>query len=368
MKELIRLYKKFNRYYGENFSEDVKSWLGVSELKLSNRIIKKVYRTFYRHTFIEFCKYVRDLVYSKNPFNFIKETNKENWDLWYYLSFLKSEGLIKIKNNQVVPEESLKQKFVRRYSEREVLIKLKKIGKIDEKQPTFKLIKKLSKHKFRFKPKLDQLPISIESAANLIATIFKYYPLYDNFLFVGDDDFISLLIIAVEPKFSPVVSDLDEEILKTIQDIDERIKTVKRDFSKRRKIEGKFLGFCTNPPYTEDGIETFVKFGMMHFDELGGRIFLEFGNESIGRRLLFLQQFFTKNNLEITEVIKGKINYPFMVMHPEDKIIYDKLSRFFDKEKIKNNYMLGADIYVLTYIPWCVKRIKLKGKKIYSYI
>ena len=369
MKELIRLYKKFNRYYADNFSKDVRSWLGVSELSLSSKKIKRIYRTFYRDTFVEFSQFVRDLIYSKTPFDFIKETNKESWDLWYYLSFLKSQDLVSIKNGKVIADKSLKEKFIPRYSSKEILAKLrKKFGRFDPIFPTLTLIKRISNQQFTFKPKLDQLPISIESAVNLIETIFRYYPFPNGFLFVGDDDFISLLSMIIEPRFSPIVSDLDEDILSVINRINQKIKTVKRDFTKRKKVKGKILGFCTNPPYTEDGVKSFVKFGLIHFTALGGRGFLEFGNESIGRRLLFLQQFFTRNNLEVTEIIKGKINYPFMLMHPEDEIVYKKLAKLFDKKTIKNNYMLGADIYVLTYIPWHVKRIELKGKKIYSYI
>jgi predicted methyltransferase len=133
-------------------------------------------------------------------------------------------------------------------------------------------------------------------------------------------------------------------------------------------LDKEILGFCTNPPYNEEGIKTFLRYGLLHFDSLGGRVFLEFGDEAIGRKLLLLQRFFTRNNLEITDIVKGVINYPFMLMHPEDHIIREKLMNFFSKELIESGYMIGADIYVLTYIPWKVGRISIKGLKIYTYL
>jgi len=367
--DLVRLYEEFTKFHEDNFSKDVKSWLGVSELELSDEYIRKIYNMFYRHTFIEFYNNVRDIIYLENPFDFIRETNKESWDLWYYISFMTSEDLISIKGNRVEADPKLKSVLTPRYSENDVLRRLRRRVEIDDLyRPTYSLIRKLVKGEVEFKPYLDQMPISIESAITLISTIFKYYPFYDGFLFLGDDDFISILIKIVEPRFKPIVADLDERILGIIKSIDETVEVVRRDFRRRRKVDKEILGFCTNPPYNEKGIKTFLRYGLLHFNDLGGRVFLEFGDEAIGRRQLFLQRFFTRNNLEITEVVKGKINYPFILMHPEDYIVYKMLMNFFDKELIESSYMIGADIYVLTYIPWKVHRIDIKGMEIYTYL
>ena len=324
---------------------------------------------FYRHTFIEFYNNVRDIIYLRNPFNFIKETNKESWDLWYYISFLATNDLISIKENRIKADEELENILVPRYSEEYVLKKIVEKVEIDDlHRPTSSLIEKLAEERFEFKPYLDQLPISIESAVTLISTIFRYYPFYDKFLFLGDDDFISILIKIVEPRFKPIVIDLDERILEIIKSIDEDIEVARRDFRKKKKLDKEILGFCTNPPYNEKGIKTFLRYGLLNLDSLGGRIFLEFGDEAIGRKQLLLQKFFTRNNLEITDLVKGKINYPFMLMHPEDHVIHEMLMKFFDKELIESSYMIGADIYVLTYIPWKVRSLGVRGSKIYTYL
>lgn len=364
MRDLLRLYKKFNKFCCEEFSEDVESWLGVSELELSKETIEKIYNTFHKESFIQFCTNVRDLLYAKNPFEFITSNATEIWDFWCYLSFLVSEGLAEIKNRRIVADEALKEKFIPRYSEKEILYKLyRKFGKVDLTLPTTQLVKK----DFKLKPKLDQLPISIESAVSLIAAIFKYYPLPHGFLFVGDDDFISVISSAIEPKFLPMVADLDEDVLQVAKEKNEKILTFRTNFEKKKSIGKKILGFCTNPPYTEKGVKTFLTFGMLNFGKLGGRVFLQLGDEAIGRKLLLLQEFFVKNNLEVTEIARGKIRYPFMMIHEESRIVFKRLLKFFDEEAIKKNYMLGADLYVLTYIPWQVKHIKTKSK-LYSYI
>jgi hypothetical protein len=367
--DLVKLYEEFIEFHEDNFSEDVRSWLGVSELEISEEDIRRLFKMFYRNTFIEFCNYVRDIIYLKNPFDFIKETNKESWDLWYYISYLASRDLISIKNGKIYAAEELKSNLAPRYSRDEILRRLMSKVEIDDlHRPTSDLIKRLVKGGIEFKPHLDQMPISIESAITLISTIFRYYPFYDRFLFLGDDDFISVLIRLIEPSFKPIVVDLDERILNIIKDVDGDIEVAKRDFRREKRLDKEILGFCTNPPYNEEGIKTFLRYGLLHFDSLGGRVFLEFGDEAIGRKLLLLQRFFTRNNLEITDIVKGVINYPFMLMHPEDHIIREKLMNFFSKELIESGYMIGADIYVLTYIPWKVGRISIKGLKIYTYL
>jgi len=366
---LLRLYEEFIEYHSECFTRDVRSWLGVSELDLSDEDVRIIYNTFYKHTFVEFYTFVRDIIYSDNPLDFIKDTNKEAWDLWCYISFLSSKDLINFRDGKFEVCDDLKNILIPRYSEDEILHRIKaKIELNSLNEPTVKVLKRLAGIEFDYKPQFDQMPISIESAICLISTIFKYYPFYDKFLFLGDDDFISILITLVEPKFKPIVADLDERILNIVKSINEGIEAFKRDFTKRRRINREVLGFCTNPPYNELGIKTFLRYGLMHFGELGGRVFLEFGDEAIGRKLLILQRFITRNNLEITDIIKGRINYPFMLIHPENNIIYRRLLKYFTEDMLKSNYMLGADIYVLTYIPWSIKPIRIKDAKIYSYI
>ena len=40
--DLVKLYEEFCEYYEDNFSKDVKSWLGVSELELKDEYIRKL--------------------------------------------------------------------------------------------------------------------------------------------------------------------------------------------------------------------------------------------------------------------------------------------------------------------------------------
>ena len=96
-------------------------------------------------------------------------------------------------------------------------------------------------------------------------------------------------------------------------------------------------------------------------------MFLEIGDEAIGHRFLFLQEFFAKENLLIREVLANKIYYPYVSLHKEDKVISERLFKIIDKKFVENSPKLGASLYIFDYIPFPVKKVKFK-KSIYSYL
>ncbi len=84
--------------------------------------------------------------------------------------------------------------------------------------------------------------------------------------------------------------------------------------------------------------------------------------------MLFLQKYFSEKNLTTSEVITGKISYPYLFIHSEeDKITFEKMKNHFSEDRIKKSKRLGADLWVFDYIPFKVKKIKLNNS-IYSYL
>jgi len=355
-------HKKFLDYYFNEHIKDVKSWLGVPELNISEKLIRKFTKMYYSFTFVEFWNKVRLFISLKKPMKIFEiDETIDTWFVWYVLSFLENENLIKIKDGKVVDNADLKKYFIPILPEREIIKKLKK-PKLN--QPIYKIFGK----KFNFKPKLDQLPISIGSAVKVISRITRYYPFYDGFLFLGDDDFLSLLLSKVIPEMKLTAADYDAEVLDLIKRNNENIKTVRVDFRKKKKIKGEFFGFITNPPYTEEGAKTFLDFGINQLSEFGGRVFLEIGDEAILHRRINLMKFFAKKNLEIIELNRGIIKYPKMMIHGEDKIVDEKMKKMLGPKHLGKSFMLTADLYVMNLVPWKILEIKKPKNIIYSYI
>jgi len=99
MEFLRNLYRNFLVFDENYFLGDVKGWLGVKELKLTKEILEQFHENYQKNSFALFLKYIKDIVYSKNVFDFIPKNSLGDWDLWYYLKFLEKEKIIKIKRN-----------------------------------------------------------------------------------------------------------------------------------------------------------------------------------------------------------------------------------------------------------------------------
>lgn len=372
-KFLRKLYKKFLDFDKNYYFQDVKTWFGVGELRLNKKILKEFYENYQKISFLEFLGDVKDIIYSSNVFDFIVKNATEDWDLWCYLKFLEKEKIIKVKKNgkvavlrkeilKIIPKPQ-KEKEIKRKIERKLEIKIR------EKEPVINLFKKFQD--FKVKAKWDQMPISQGSAIFITEKILENIPLNKKFLFVGDDDFVSVILTLADSSIECKVVDIDEQLLECINLLSSKfnlkIETKKVDIRKEKVLGEKFIGFLTNPCYTEAGVKEFVKFGKNQLGRDGGIGFLEVGGEDIENRFLFLQDFFTKNNLIIEEIISKKIYYPYIMLHKEDKEIFRRLSLMIDEKVIKKSPKLGASLYIFEYLPFKPKRVKFK-KPIYAYL
>jgi predicted methyltransferase len=371
LKKLYKKYLKFNKFY---FSLDAqKHSTSLKELKLSDEVLDQFFDNYVKPTFISFLVNAKTIIYSKNIYDFVMKIPSEDWKLWLYLKFLEIERIIKVRKDGGVSllKKNILNLIPRPQNEEEIKRKIEKELKlkIKEKESVINLFKEIQD--FQVKAKWDQMPISQSSAIFVVKKILENIPLNKKFLFIGDDDFISVILGIADPNIESLIIDADEQLLEYIDILAKKfnlkIKTRKVDIRKTKTLGEKFIGFLANPVYTEAGVKEFVKYGLNQLGEDGGLVFLEVGDEAIGNRFLFLQDFFNKNNLIIQELIVGKVFYPYIELYKEDKEILKRLSRLVDKKIIKNSPKLAAYLYIFKYLPSRPKRVKLK-KSIYAYL
>ena len=322
---LKKIYNKFLNFDKTRFFIDAEKYsTSLEKIKISRKVLKEFYDNYYRVSFILFLSNVKSIIYSPNVFDFIVKNSSEDWKLWPYLNFLEKEKIITVRPNgrvRVLKSDILRV-IPRPQDEPEIKARIERKlkVKVQEREPVTALFNKF-KH-FTIKGKWDQMPISQGSAIFVVKKILENLPLNKKFLFVGDDDFISVILSLVDSSIESLVIDADEQLLDCINFLALKfnlpIETRKVDIRKQRNLGEKFVGFLTNPIYTEAGIKTFLKYGINQLGKDGGSVFLEVGDESIGNRFLFLQEFFAKNNLVINELIRGGIFYPYVELYKED--------------------------------------------------
>ncbi|GAI54261.1 unnamed protein product, partial [marine sediment metagenome] len=96
-KYLKNLYEKFLKAEKEYFFIDTKKHsTSLKDLKLSGKVLNDFYKNYYKIPFLSFLKNVKQIIYSKNAFDFIAKEASEDWDLYRYLKLLTSEKIIKV--------------------------------------------------------------------------------------------------------------------------------------------------------------------------------------------------------------------------------------------------------------------------------
>ncbi len=368
--ELKKLYLQFLKFQEKFFLKDKKKWFGVKMVKPKEKEVREVFFNYQRDSFLKFCKKIKDIIFAKNPLKeALAKWSMDNWYPWYYFKFLKEKDVIDLKRDgrvilrarkmlKILPRP-LKEKEIKKKIEEKLKIKL------NLQNPSNYLFKT------KIKAHYDQFPISVSSAIFLVSKILEYLPLYQKFLFVGDDDLISFYCCLADKNFKAKVIDIDEALLKKIDEISKKynlkIELEKVDISKKKKLNENFVGFLTSPVYTYEGVKIFVNFAVNHLSKDGGYGFLNLSDEAIGNRYLFLEEFFNKKNLIIEEVIKGKIYYPWQIVQPDDEIILNKYKEFFSKKVVESSPIISSSLWIFNYVPFKVPKPK-KQTFFYAYL
>ena len=374
-KELRQLYSQFLQVQRDSLIEHIRNTNKPDERNnLTDKTIRDVYDAYYRPPFFAFLRDLKTAIYSHSIFNFVKAVGKDSEYGADFVELFKKTKIAKLDKNGkvIVLKKNILKALPRPQTEKEIKRKIEKTLKIKVKENAFATDLIANIAPFRAKSELDQLSISQGSAIFVVKKILENLPLPGNFLFVGDDDFISIFLAIADPSVSSIVIDADEELLAAIDNIAKQyklnIKTRKGDVRKKDIIKEPIVGFLCNPPYTHKGVEAFINYGVNNFGEDGGIAILVVGDEAIGHRFLPLQDFFTGKNLVIKELAKGAVHYPFLELYPSDAVVKNKfLSVGISKRTVETAPHLGASIYVFDYIPYKVESSKIK-QSIYSYL
>jgi predicted methyltransferase len=363
-KYLESLYEDFIKKEEKSFLKEIKHYFSISdEVPKNFRIpstdeLKKIYHLYYKESFFSFLKRIKDIIYSPSPFDFILKNSTDRWSLLSLLEFLKERKIINIKNDKLIVQNKIFIEFIPPpQTEKEIKEKLEKTlnRNLDLKAPSNYLFQtKIEGEKY------DQLPISVSSAIFVVKKILDYLPFKETFLFLGDDDLVSIYLTLSNPKIKCLVVDIDENLLRRIAQISKKyllkIETQMVNVQKMKKLKGEFVGFLINPVYNYEGVKKFLSFGVNQLGKNGGFVFLELGDESIGNKFLFLQSFFAKKNLVVEEVIKEKGYYPYFIAHPkEDLYLMERFKKFFSQKTIEESPILAESLWIFKYIPFKVK-------------
>ena len=364
---LKNLYQRFLAFEKDAIVHDSRQHsTSLKELEIPLPIIEAYYESYYKTTYLDFLNSVKRIIYAEKVYDFILKKVQDDWKLNRFLSFLKEEGIIKITRTgrPVVVNRQILKSIPAPQTEEQIIKKIETALKVNitAGEPVLNLLK--AHQHFSVKAGWDQMPISQDSAMFVVKKILEEIPLNRKFLFVGDDDFISILLSLADPTIESLVVDADEQLLECIDSLakkfDLSIETRKMDLMKARRIGETFIGFLTNPMYTSEGIKKFISFGLRQLGEDGGIVFLEMGDEAIRNRLLDLQRFFAARNLITTDIITGKISYPHIMLYEEDREIFNRLAAIMDKKVIRTSPKLGAAFYIFRYLPFKPEPVKYK--------
>jgi len=371
---LRRLYQRFLSYREKNFLQDANQWLGVEELGLSKKEMKKYHRDIHQLPFLSFAKHVKDIVYSKNVFDFMEKNGLDAWDLWYYLDFLSKEGAIRMGKDGRVRNVHREIRSIllapKRFDEIQEYIQKKLKVQIKNEAFVSELFRPWIQ--FEFDKDFDEYPISQDSALFTIEQILKMAPLRGKILFVGDDDFLSVLVGLIDPKIQCTVIDVNKDLLDHIDRLALKfhlnIETKLVDVMKGKRISGAYMAFVSNPIDTTEGTKAFLRYGLKHFSRDGGFAIVPIGYEHIGREVLSLQKFFTDHQLKIHSITPEKIFFPFGNTYPEDVEIAQRFQKIMDKKIYMKNPILASSLYILEYLPGSSMKKQSIPRKIYSYL
>ncbi len=153
----------------------------------------------------------------------------------------------------------------------------------------------------------DQFTATVETTAKRVALLaFLGDVKAKRILFLGDDDFTSVVAANIKSAQDIAVVDIDERILDNIGVISDElnlgIRGIKHDLRKPipAELRGKFDTVFTDPPYTPEGINLFVSRAIEALDRKNqtARVYVCYGNSDRAKeRFLPIQDVLTDSGL-----------------------------------------------------------------------
>lgn len=240
---------------------------------------------------------------------FKKELVKYGWmkrESFYFLSPIGKEYVSnKLKYNNV-DIETYKTLLIDK-NEKELYLKniSKEIEDVFENRPVAKR-------------ELDQAHATIDTVIKRVSVLIENPLIFSqNIAFVGDDDLVSILLskilesLGFEDSSSIFVYDIDIELLDFINKNGSkkvRIQTFEKDFRIRdRGLYEQMDVVFTDPPYTPEGILTFVDFGNLIL-KTHGKLYVSFNHKTPGIQS-FIQKELIQRELNFVEIISNFNHY-----------------------------------------------------------
>ena len=269
-------------------------------LEVSKQIgvpVKKIFDMFWyllNDTAIDNNRLVQMVGVSKNALNQIKKA------LAIYLNPPSFETSLKKG-----AAEKLKKIYDKNYSVEEDLLTI--LVKNDIYKQSLDLLSHFRNNRPIPKRNYDQFIATPETSAKRAALLnFLGDVEGKRILFLGDDDFTSVVTANLKSAKEIVAIDIDEEIINSLSlisnELDLKIKAIKHDLRKPilTELKSKFDTVFIDPPYTPDGIKLFVSRAIEAIDQKNqtARIYVCYGSSDRAKeRFLPIQEIFTNSGL-----------------------------------------------------------------------
>jgi predicted methyltransferase len=259
--------------------------------------VKKILDLFWyllKYGAIENNQLVQILGVAKNPLNQVKQSLSHYLDPASRTTSLKKETV-----NQ------LKSFFDQNYLTEESLLSV--IGQTPIYKQSIEFFNSIKNKRILPKREYDQFLATVATSARK-AAILDFFAdiLQKRILFLGDDDFISLVVAKTKKAQQITVVDIDDAVLQKIREIADKqklsLQTVKHDLRKPlpKELNNKFDVVFTDPPYAANGVALFASRAIeaLDKDNQTARIYLCFGNSDRAKeRFLPIQEQLTKMGL-----------------------------------------------------------------------
>lgn len=237
---------------------------------------------------------VRKIGVSKNALNQIKKS------LSVYLNPSSKETSLKLKTAEKVGEL-----YDNDYLTEENLLAI--LVNSDIYKQSIELLSRFKDKRPTSKRNYDQFTATVETSARRVALFDFLGDLKGKqVLFLGDDDFTSVVTANTKLTQEVTALDIDERILDSLGGISDElnlgIRRIRHDLKKPIPIElrGKFDTVFTDPPYTPEGIKLFVSRALEAINKQNqtARVYVCYGNSDRAKeRFLPIQEVLTDAGL-----------------------------------------------------------------------
>ncbi|MFX0038794.1 MAG: bis-aminopropyl spermidine synthase family protein [Promethearchaeota archaeon] len=315
-------------------------------LELYNLLISGEYLQYDTVSFLNFIKILRLINCCRKFSNCVKKSHIALSSFLGILEFLQNVNIIKLqKNSQIqIQNNEIFDLIYHSPSHKRIFFKL--VRKIPRKYYFIRKqhflskssLLKLFRPNFKLNPLSFQLPCSVRTSINRAQLILENVQFKtQKALFIGDDDLISILCKYIIPELPITIIEIDGRITKLLKEIAEKMRfknfgVYNLDFKDLKEepdlLKEKYSIIHLDPPYEETELKDFLNIIGEILDDKIIQIFLNGLYDDNSQAII--NQFVSKNNLNISKYYKSFNSYPF-------KSLDSKILKYFKKEiKIDN--------------------------------